>query len=121
MRREVVEHFEDRGPRDGFYTAVLNALPDRTRDAFEALSPREKAERFFTWVRQNTACRGDVTLEDLETFFAEELDAETLRPAFGPSAGRNGAAAAADVQVHAEDGRCGKSRVDVADGRQAER
>jgi hypothetical protein len=76
LRRELADQFEDRGPREWFYEAVLDALPVRVRPRFEALEPREKVERFLTWMRQHTACRGEVTQAELEQFFAEELDAE---------------------------------------------
>lgn len=77
-RRELFEHFADRGRgrRNLFYMAVLRALPDRSRGRFAELPPREQVERFLTWMRQYTTCKGAVTQEDLEEFFAEELDAK---------------------------------------------
>jgi hypothetical protein len=52
-------------------------LPDRSRDRFAQLPPGEQVERFLTWMRQYTTCRGAVTKDDLEEFFAEELDLKT--------------------------------------------
>ncbi len=60
-----------------FQSALLDAIPERTRDAFEQLPPREKVERVMTWVRQAESLQGDVTQEQLERFFADELDPET--------------------------------------------
>jgi hypothetical protein len=57
--------------------AVREALPERTRPAFEALAPQAKVARIMTWLRQAEALQGDVSQEALERFFAEELDAET--------------------------------------------
>jgi hypothetical protein len=77
-RRELVEQFDEGrgGRRTWFYVAVLNALPERSRDRFASLPPHEKVERFLTWMRQHTACKGGVTQEELEEFFAEELNPE---------------------------------------------
>ena len=60
-----------------FQSALIDAIPERTRDAFEQLPPREKVERVMTWVRQAESLQGEVTQEELERFFAEELDPET--------------------------------------------
>jgi hypothetical protein len=60
-----------------FQSALIDAIPQRTRDAFEQLPPREKVERVMTWVRQAESLQGEVTQEELERFFAEELDPET--------------------------------------------
>jgi hypothetical protein len=73
-RRELDDQFELRRVRQEFYRAVLEALPERTRPSFEALGPDERVERFRTWMRQFTACQGQVTQAELEQFFAEELD-----------------------------------------------
>jgi hypothetical protein len=56
---------------------VLEALPERARAPFRELPPKEKSERFTTWMRQAEALAGEVSQEQLERFFAEELDAET--------------------------------------------
>jgi hypothetical protein len=75
-RGELFEQFSDY--RDGrpapFYRAVLNALPERAQEAFASLQPHERVNRFIAWVRQHTACRGEVTQEELEEFFEKELD-----------------------------------------------
>jgi hypothetical protein len=60
-----------------FQQALIEALPERTHEAFEALPPREKVERFQTWMRQAEAQRGEIPQAELERFFAEELDAES--------------------------------------------
>jgi hypothetical protein len=60
-----------------FQNALLEALPERTRGAFERLPPREKVERVMAWKRQAEAAQGEVSQEALERFFAEELDPET--------------------------------------------
>jgi hypothetical protein len=77
-RRELTNRL-DPAPGDSreFYQAVLAALPERTRDPFEQLSRRDKVERFLTWMRQYSASMGDISQQDLERFFAEELDART--------------------------------------------
>jgi hypothetical protein len=76
FRRELAQQFAEGGQRDWFLKAVLAALPERSQDRFASLSPGEKVERFLTWTRQHTTCRGELTQQDLETFFAEELSPE---------------------------------------------
>lgn len=75
-RRELLEQFDDRGRPRRFNEAVLHALPAESRDRFSKLEPDAKVEHFLTWMRQHTVCQGEVTREELEQFFAEELDAE---------------------------------------------
>jgi hypothetical protein len=75
-RRELLEQFDDRGRPRRFNDAVLHALPLESRERFAQLEPDAKVERFLTWMRQHTVCQGEVTREELEQFFAEELDAE---------------------------------------------
>jgi hypothetical protein len=75
-RRELLEQFDDRGRPRRFNEAVLHALPEKSRDRFAQLEPDAKVEWFLTWMRQHTVCQGEVTREELEQFFAEELDAE---------------------------------------------
>src|SRR5690606_822739 len=60
-----------------FQAAALQALPERTHEAFKSLEPRQKVERIMTWLRQSESLQGEVSQEALERFFAEELDAET--------------------------------------------
>jgi len=60
-----------------FQDAVLQALPERTHEAFKSLEPRQKVGRIMTWLRQSESLQGEVSQEALEQFFAEELDAET--------------------------------------------
>jgi hypothetical protein len=60
-----------------FQTALIAAIPERTRDAFEQLPPREKVARVMTWVRQAESLQGEVSQEELERFYAEDLDTET--------------------------------------------
>jgi hypothetical protein len=60
-----------------FLDAVLAALPERTRPRFQKLSPREKFEQIMTWRRQALAMAGEISQQELEEFFAEELDAQT--------------------------------------------
>ncbi|MBA4104225.1 MAG: hypothetical protein C0485_00575 [Pirellula sp.] len=60
-----------------FQDAVLQALPERTHEAFKSLEPRQKVDRIMTWLRQTESLQGEVSQEALERFFAEELDAET--------------------------------------------
>jgi hypothetical protein len=59
-----------------FQSALIDALPGRTREAFEELPPREKVERVLAWKRQAEALQGQVSEQELERFFAEELDPE---------------------------------------------
>ena len=56
---------------------MLQALPERTHEAFKSLEPRQKIDRIMTWLRQSESLQGEVSQEALERFFAEELDAET--------------------------------------------
>jgi hypothetical protein len=65
------------GKSGEFQDAVLEALPERTHEAFKSLQPRQKIERIMTWLRQSETLQGEVSQEALERFFAEELDAET--------------------------------------------
>jgi len=60
-----------------FQTAVIEALPERVSAPFEKLPPRDKVERVMTWMRQAEALRGAIPQQELERFFAEELDAAT--------------------------------------------
>jgi hypothetical protein len=60
-----------------FQQALIEALPERTREAFEALPPREKIGKLMAWLRQSEMQRGQVSQQELERFFAEELDART--------------------------------------------
>jgi len=57
--------------------AVLKALPPRARQAFQELPQRQKVARFRTWMRQAESLVGQIPQEELERFFAEDLDAET--------------------------------------------
>jgi hypothetical protein len=75
-RRELYEQFDEGKRRDDFYEAVLAALPERSRERFAQLSTQEKVDRFLTWMRQHTTCQGEVTQQELEQFFAEELTAQ---------------------------------------------
>jgi hypothetical protein len=76
-RTELIEQFSVRGPRGTFNWKVIESLPGRSRSRFNNLSPESKVERFLTWMRQHTACRGEISEEELEHFFAEELNPET--------------------------------------------
>jgi hypothetical protein len=69
--------FRQLAARAEFQQALVEALPERMREPFKALSPREKIARFGAWLRQAEAQRGQVSQEQLEKFFAEELDAST--------------------------------------------
>lgn len=77
-RIQLNEHF---GPgamqQRAFYLAVVEALPQRTREPFEQLSRRDQVDRFIAWMRQYADLVGEVSQEDLERFFAEELDVDT--------------------------------------------
>lgn len=74
MIRRVASGMSEPGE---FQDAVLQALPERTHEAFKSLEPRQKVERIMTWLRQSETLQGEVSQEALERFFAEELDAET--------------------------------------------
>jgi hypothetical protein len=76
-RSELIEQFSVRGPWGTFNRKVIESLPGRSRSRFNNLSPEIKVERFLTWMRQHTACRGEISEEELEHFFAEELNPET--------------------------------------------
>ena len=74
MIRRVASGMSEPGE---FQDAVLQALPERTHEAFKSLEPRQKIDRIMTWLRQSESLQGEVSQEALERFFAEELDAET--------------------------------------------
>lgn len=76
-RSELIEQFSVRGPRGTFNRKVIESLPGRSRMRFNNLSAENKVERFLTWMRQHTACRGEISEEELEHFFANELNPET--------------------------------------------
>jgi hypothetical protein len=77
-RRELTARLNP-GPGDSqeFYQALLAALPERTRGPFDELRPQERVERLLTWMRQHAAAMGEISQQDLEQFFAEELDPRT--------------------------------------------
>jgi len=77
FRNQLSEHFNP-GPSDQrtFYRAVVAALPERSRQPFEQLSRRDQVDRFLVWMRQYAALVGEISQEDLERFFAEELDVD---------------------------------------------
>jgi hypothetical protein len=78
LRRELTLQFaRDVALPGKFQSVVIAALPQHARDPFQQLAPREKIERFMTWMRQAEAIRGNIPQQELERFFAEELDAET--------------------------------------------
>jgi hypothetical protein len=78
LRRELTLQFaRDVALPGKFQSVVIAALPEHAREPFQQLVPREKIERFMTWMRQAEAMRGNVPQQELERFFAEELDAET--------------------------------------------
>lgn len=66
--------------RDSYYShelneAVLAILPRSIRQRFDELSPRDQRRRLSGWIRQAMRTDGQVPEEELERFFAEELDA----------------------------------------------
>jgi hypothetical protein len=63
------------GPAQEFYDRLLEALPDDVAKAFELLSPEKRVDRLQAWIRQATLLRGEISQEELERFFAEDLDA----------------------------------------------
>lgn len=77
-RNQLNDHF---GPgalqQRAFYRTVVDALPPRTREPFEQLSRRDQVDRFLAWMWQYADLVGEVSQEDLEQFFAEELDVDT--------------------------------------------
>jgi anti-sigma factor RsiW len=74
----AIRQFRDNVAAPGpFQTALIQALPERTRQPFEHLPPQQKVARFTTWLRQMEAPRGQASQEQLEKFFAEDLDAST--------------------------------------------
>ena len=78
LRRELTIQFaRDVALPGKFQSVVIEALPERAQAPFSQLPPREKIERFMTWMRQVEALRGNVPQQELERFFAEELDAES--------------------------------------------
>jgi hypothetical protein len=123
LPRELAMQFASEVARPGkFQSAVVEALPERTRAPFEQLPPREKVERVMAWKRQAEALQGEVSEQELERFFAEELDAETraellslppgemqqaLRRLYRRQPGRGFAGAGAWGQGRGRDGRGG--------------
>ncbi len=78
FRKLLNEHlFSGDGAQQQFYRAVVDALPPRTRQPFEQLPRRQQVDRFLTWMRQYAALVGEISQEDLERFFADELDVNT--------------------------------------------
>jgi hypothetical protein len=78
LRRALTIHFAAGVARPGkFQEAVIAALPERAREPFDSLSPRDKIDQFMTWMRQGEALGGEVSEAQLEEFFANELDAQT--------------------------------------------
>jgi anti-sigma factor RsiW len=78
LPRILAAHFASEVARPGdFQTALIEALPERSREPFEQLAPREKVQRVMAWKRQAETLQGQVSESELERFFAEELDAET--------------------------------------------
>ncbi|HEX6962399.1 MAG TPA: hypothetical protein VF175_11065, partial [Lacipirellula sp.] len=78
LQRALIRQFTaGMAQRGEFQTSLLEALPARTREPFEQLPPRDKVERVMAWRRQAEALQGQVSEQELERFFAEELDPET--------------------------------------------
>jgi hypothetical protein len=78
LPRVLAAQFASEVARPGeFQTALIDALPERARQPFAQLAPREKVERVMAWRRQAEALKGQVSESELERFFAEELDAQT--------------------------------------------
>ena len=78
LPRVLAAQFASEVSRPGeLQTALIDALPERTREPFELLAPWEKVQRVMAWKRQAEALQGQVSESELERFFAEELDAET--------------------------------------------
>jgi hypothetical protein len=70
----ILQAATGRGPAGEIYQAVLAALPPESAKAFELLAPERRRERLQGWIRQATVLRGEVSRQELERFFAEELD-----------------------------------------------
>lgn len=81
-RSRAPQVFFGRGRGDGpppedmlrVMAAIKASLPQRTQDAFEGLSLSEKRRQLLAWRRQAQALQRDVSRQELEEFFAEELD-----------------------------------------------
>lgn len=63
------------GPRARVYQMIQEALPDEVRAEFEKLSLSEQLLQLRNWQRQIRGQAGKVSQQELERFFAEELDA----------------------------------------------
>jgi len=74
--RLLAEVLQGPGPgRAGvLYQRLVEALPPETAKAFELLPPERRLDRLRMWMRQATSLRGEISLQELERFFAEELD-----------------------------------------------
>jgi hypothetical protein len=78
LRRSIIRDLVDERALPGdIQAAIVAGLPERARPAFEALEPREKIEQFGAWMRQADSFAGEVPQQELERFFAEDLDAQT--------------------------------------------
>jgi hypothetical protein len=78
LPRVLAAQFASEVSRPGeFQTALIDALPERTREPFEQLAPWAKVQRVMAWKRQAEALQGQISERELERFFAEELDVET--------------------------------------------
>jgi hypothetical protein len=77
-RRELTERLSaQRGRPEPLYAAVNAGLPERTREPFDKLTPRAKADKLVAWMRQYAALQGEISQQDLERFFSEDLDVAT--------------------------------------------
>ena len=81
QRREMFQRWqreltEGDSPPAAMYRRFREALPDPVRAEFDKLEFPEKIQQIRTWQRQARALAGEVSEQELERFFAEEIDAE---------------------------------------------
>lgn len=63
------------GPRARVYRTIQDALPEKVREEFTKLSLSEQLLQLRNWQRQIRSQSGNVSQQELERFFVEELDA----------------------------------------------
>lgn len=77
LREEIETKRDDDDSESDLYQSLVDGLPDRTRETFERIPSRWQAEWVRNWLRTIVSLRGKISQQELERFFAEDLDADT--------------------------------------------
>lgn len=75
LRRMLRELESGEGRLAELFESAVDALPQRVRPAFDKLPLPRQLQQLKTWFREAALLRGDVPAQELERFFAEEVDA----------------------------------------------